>query len=836
MVRASLVMIGLVILSPISLVQAANGAALFDGSTWSIEAGMGFSGSDLPFTVEVTEVHGGEANITVHITASSLEGDVLFNQSTAIGLTASQILNFSSTITGLPYGFAEVRLEMFGDVGVNSSSLTTELVRVVQRLRPSNVTFGGASSLLVEGVLSNGTATGNTTLHDGDFFTLQFPLINNGDLPWIGDVDVWMGTSAITLYDGTIANISVNASASTVVDISPGFQLQEGLMLWEMNLTQTDGGSVIGRQMNGTIEILPPPLPRLAGELVVSLDGLTAGQAMNATLRIWNNGSASFEASIVCSSPMQEVFSQPITLGVGGSWNVTFPLIAQPMVITCSATGGRIDASSTFPVSLDINVPSAVFEPVGANSPSYSGGPWHKGDVVHANLLVRNIGEEPGRVRLVLVQNGSIATGDWISLNEGSAGEVRASSQVLVEGPFTLNWSLESEFGAFQGLTNATTSFVAHVQQSVAVSITEISLTPDGSYEVVYLLELDEGRERDVKVKLGYESGGSNVYLLEMPLTLQPGVSEHRFDLGKVNAEQAVLTVEAQDWLVGPGRLSTNRAIPSADRVHWVEFDPVTSPLRPVEGESVQVTLTFQRSGAGPDESGPVWLVDAYGTILAQAQSPSWANGEDTARLTMAVNWPKGSSVGLRVIWEVAETTVTSEIAYVSGEPVTQSTLEVPWSGILWGVAIGACIVLVLRLRLGHQGESPSRTSSGQSPSRVNRSSNEKREVTCPECQRRLRVPVTYSGSVGCPDCSSKFEVEPAGELSETQPTLTSPSPEEHHTDPEPTVVEAKDGKREIGCPSCEQTLRVPSSYLGSVRCPACTTIFKADEAAKWNE
>ena len=36
--------------------------------------------------------------------------------------------------------------------------------------------------------------------------------------------------------------------------------------------------------------------------------------------------------------------------------------------------------------------------------------------------------------------------------------------------------------------------------------------------------------------------------------------------------------------------------------------------------------------------------------------------------------------------------------------------------------------------------------------------------------------------------------------------------------------------KVEISCPDCSQSLRIPSSYEGSVRCPACTKIFKAHE------
>ena len=38
---------------------------------------------------------------------------------------------------------------------------------------------------------------------------------------------------------------------------------------------------------------------------------------------------------------------------------------------------------------------------------------------------------------------------------------------------------------------------------------------------------------------------------------------------------------------------------------------------------------------------------------------------------------------------------------------------------------------------------------------------------------------------------------------------------------------EINDGKTEVACPECSQTLRIPSSYSGSVRCPACKNIFR---------
>ena len=39
------------------------------------------------------------------------------------------------------------------------------------------------------------------------------------------------------------------------------------------------------------------------------------------------------------------------------------------------------------------------------------------------------------------------------------------------------------------------------------------------------------------------------------------------------------------------------------------------------------------------------------------------------------------------------------------------------------------------------------------------------------------------------------------------------------------------DGKVEIHCPECTQSLRIPEDYTGSVRCPACEEVFSAEQA-----
>jgi predicted Zn finger-like uncharacterized protein len=86
-------------------------------------------------------------------------------------------------------------------------------------------------------------------------------------------------------------------------------------------------------------------------------------------------------------------------------------------------------------------------------------------------------------------------------------------------------------------------------------------------------------------------------------------------------------------------------------------------------------------------------------------------------------------------------------------------------------------------------------------------------QVGCPECARQLRVPASYSGKVRCPDCSNRFDVT-SREESDNEDEIEE-------------IVEQE--KKEISCPDCAQSLRVPTDYSGSVRCPACKVVFGAN-------
>ena len=78
-------------------------------------------------------------------------------------------------------------------------------------------------------------------------------------------------------------------------------------------------------------------------------------------------------------------------------------------------------------------------------------------------------------------------------------------------------------------------------------------------------------------------------------------------------------------------------------------------------------------------------------------------------------------------------------------------------------------------------------------------------ERSCPACDRTLRIPGDYSGTVRCPDCSEKFEVE-SDHMSELDEELDA-------IDDSVEEEQPVEKKIEIACTQCSSKLRVPSNY-----------------------
>ena len=222
--------------------------------------------------------------------------------------------------------------------------------------------------------------------------------------------------------------------------------------------------------------------------------------------------------------------------------------------------------------------------------------------------------------------------------------------------------------------------------------------------------------------------------------------------------------------------------------------------------------------------SGELYLRDSDGLLLAQSTTDALQAGSSrNVDFTFVV--PYGNEMLLTAEWRYNGEVIEDEQSFlVKPKPVEEASFEIPFLAIGGGLATASCVILVLHIRRGASSEE--NTASQPSKSKEKKPQKEKKkaepvEKTCPACERTLRIPGDYSGTVRCPDCSEKFDVE-AEESIDIDEELEAIEEIDNST---PPVIEQK---VEISCPECSSKLRVPSTYNGSVRCPSCSNVFLA--------
>lgn len=834
--RVPLLIVALFLVALAPSAHAVAGAGVIDLNSFGLTDYDTFSSENYSFTLELHETDGGPADLDLNVTVTTLEGVILQTlPSQSVNLTSFEQRNVTVSLSSLDYGYSLIHLELSGEVGVETSTQSVNLSRTIQRLRPLSIGFGAAGTLLSQGIDSLGAPTGNLSVNDGDFIQLQLPVINQGDVNWSGSVDVHIengGQNESMVLQG----MSVEAMSSTYATVTSSFRLVEGSMNWSFSLNGTLGEDNGAHVQNGSLMIHPPPLPLLTTVLSSNSAEVNAGEDLIFELNVTNSGDVDFSGTIQCSSPSQILLTTTTEVSSGSFFIWQFNMTAKPVTVECILQEGRISVASTLPHEISIEIESASFASAGSTTPSLTGGPWHQGDALRANMLIRNVGDLEGRVRMVLMdQDGGLSnqpsTGDWVSLDSGEAGEVSASFIFLQPGEHSLHWSLESDDGSLAGVYGGNFTLPVNEQQSIGLDIDQLTWSQESGVGFEISFDLDEGKSRDVLVQLGYETAESTVYLYEYTRTLEQGTHTEAFTFGHITAEKIVLKVSSTDWDIGPGALTTTASVPAERTNYWIEINPVPAPILPVEGDSATLRLTLRQSGPISATTGEIILKDAYDEILATVDSPAWGASQ-TSALDVDLVWPKGSNVVIHAVWVVDGELVTVQESFVSGESTTEDSNSLPWGAVVWGIVSGTVIALALRLRMNREESATEVGDSTEPPSKSkpsdSRTNQEKVEVQCPKCDRRLRVPSDYSGSVGCPDCSNKFEVQGVAQHEREQESTDSTQADAAATPSKPQA--SKDGKIEISCPDCAQTLRIPSSYDGSVRCPACTKVFKAKD------
>jgi uncharacterized CHY-type Zn-finger protein len=724
----------------------------------------------------------------------------------------------------MPYGFSNLVVTMTGDTGTVDSNYVTEFNRTIQRLRPAQLSIEEITVIPVD---SSGNPTGNESIRDGDYAIISASVENLGDLQWSSDIEVMI--TGQDILESHMIGATFSATTTTITQFYSSSQFNETNLSSQFSVNVSISSPPPSQNelfQITTFEVGPPPLARIDMNLLHLNPDVNAGGVALWNLSIENNGDLDYNGTITCIFSGGEIeYSNSIDLSPTNNITIPISASARPGILSCQTDGQRIWDDSISPVYSTLSMTAAAFEAAGSSTPAALGGPWHKGDAATFSMLVRNHGDSDGMVQLRCEINGIVSLSEPLSLAIDAAGEVSVSIQMIATGQTQVNWSLVSSNGAIDSGLEGIINIPVSSQQSIVPQINTVEWSSAEGISFTWQVELDTGVEREIQLRLGYDSGGSEIYLYDSIITLYPGMTTGQYVIGHVDADKVAIRVNSVNWTLGPGASSATKLVPTERPVYSILMNPLSSPRDPTKGDEASITVGISNTGLVDGISGHLLLIDANGNLLAQSDTDILLAGEEK-EIILSIVWPSGSDVGLSVKWSIGQQIITSSQTYTSGVAVSSSSqsYDIPWIGIISGIAIAGVVILAMRLKnTSKESTSVSPQSKNQTPkakkqkstkSKATASSNDRKvQVGCPECARQLRVPSSYSGKVRCPDCSTRFDVTSRDE----------PRQEEEIEE----IVEQE--KKEIACPDCAQSLRVPTDYAGSVRCPACKVVFKAN-------
>ena len=772
--------------------------------------------------------------VNISFTMETISGVLMSSTIQNYSLSDGESIQVSHNFSEIPFGYVVILVSLSGDVASSSPTHVSSFQRTLQRLNPLDISVGQSDSIIIEGIDSVGQNTGNLSVNDGDYIQLQVPVMNDGDFDWSGFITVNI-TDSSGFENTTSQLFSVNAMQTSIYFFNSTIVMNEGLLSIHVWLNDSGDGDTSDESASYISSINPPPLPIISLLLEEVTTEIIAGDAMFWNLKVSNSGEVGFDGNISCEFDQFLIVNDSLILNSDSEVNISVSTSARPGQLSCEVFNDRISLSSQFETNLSLMVESAEFETAGGSVPAKLMGPWHEGDEVRLSILVRNHGSKSGNVKIVCEVAGITYAGDSIQLGVDEAGEIFVDVPMMDSGLQMLNWSLQSTDGSIDsGLFGDLNISVAE-RQTVEISIPRVSWDEQNGLSFDWGVNLSDGVQRDVRVRLGYIDSLQESYLVDTVMSLSPGLTQGTLDLGFIDADKVIVRANENNWVAGFGFTSLSVNTPQERAIYSISFDTQTTPNRPTAGDSANVKINLENSGMISGAQGTLILTTSSGVLIGERIIEPLGSQTTKIEQFNLQEWPDGDEVSLVATWEVSRQVLKADEIFISS--VTQTEEEssevtdfIP--GILGGIALAAAVILVVRIINSRQDQDSKPEK--KKPKSLDKSKAElsdvKIQIECPECSRQLRVPANYTGSVRCPDCNHNFDVEQEQEdieeeLEEFEVDAVEDTVEQQVEQEE--EQEINDGKTEVACPECSQTLRIPSSYSGSVRCPACKNIFR---------
>ena len=764
-----------------------------------------------PISLNITMIGVGgasSASVNWNVTLTDENGSIIDYDNGNVLVNDGSYSYVETTVGNAPLGYSNLSIAITGDVGTPGQGQYTNYSTIIQRLRPLEISVAEPT---INPVDEGGNPTGNFTVNDGDFAEIEVPIINSGDVPWNGSLN--LSLDSIKLGEQFV---NVSGDSTEIISFTTQ-QLTEGIHFVNVSLNGTQDSDSSDDTFQTTFIVGPPPLP----EIQLSLERITQpepGNEMDWVLHANNTGESNFSGTLLCNIDGVEFFSNQVNISTGGYSNYTISMNSKPGQVTCTTSGAR--TSSTMNATDSVEMISAIFVGAGHSTPSILGGPWHAGDDITLSLLLQNEGDAFGTAHLEFEIGGVVQDGPTILLDSGKAGEVSHSFSVASSGDKLVNWSVVSEDGVVDANLSGSISIPVLDSQVIVFEIESVEVEDEGVV-ISWSAELSEGKDRLVNLKFGsIQDGLKSDAIIEERLLL-PGITYGDVNIGFQDGQEVYIDLSEIEWTIGFSSFTDDEAqMPSFEINPQITVNPNTQPRVPSVGSKVTVYYTLTNIATGSVPQGQIVVTDASGEILGTDTSPEVTSG--SIDHSTVVNWPEGENIKISVTWYVGGKSVSDDVLVKSEKVDSEDEgVEIPWGGILGGLALGMVGIFAVRIK-----NSPPREKKEKTPksTKSSTSKEEKIEVACPTCDRRLRVPNTYTGAVRCPECETKFDVEAKVE----EPILEKKQQQEEKPTPSHDLFSSSDNDI-LGCPKCTRKLKVPyAKRPAKARCPACSTIFEA--------
>ena len=750
-------------------VSASGGGLLLTGDTFTVQGDQEVGSGDVNISVDVY-AHGSDSNGFLQMTFTAQDNTPLASENRTIDLLDGEFENHQFNISSVPVGVHSLTVQLWGDVGVNFENNVSLITVFVQKFSPANLVIESSSAWEIHSV-DGGTLqeSGNLTLRDGDHAWVLAIVQNTGDVDWLGNATLRMDGAPQSTYFTTVLGQS-----STIVNFSIG-PLNESSI--NLDLEFSNNASTILSDVL-LVEVGPPPLSRP----MLSIHGPTSnselGESVNWTVQLNNSGESIWQGVLHCEFPDGVVLlNMSTSLQQDEDLETNLTLTVRPGTFTCFANSqDRVHNDSITTQSYVYDMAAGHIMRAGSDGLTVTGGPFHVGDSIPLAILVHNGGDFAGSASLE-VRESSFGSGEadgaWTQLDTrtlevGSSLELSALYLSTISGNRLIEWRIVSSNSLVSEDCSGDISLDVQPSQSLDVELDSYQWTLANGLDVVFTTMLSAGESRPVLLEVGTSGASGELTQISIEVELTPGQRTLTYNLGHPSSS-SFAWVKATPISWSSSALAEDQlSLTRPNPQLAVSIDSV-SPSTPVPGEPATVTYTLSNNGGGSSLEGNLILVDTKhdGEVLWVETAPLLESGTSVSDTIYLETWPDDALVDLSLIWETSDSKNTGFMSFKSQSlESSESGNTVDWIAIVYGALAGLLIGLVTRTVM--------RARAGE-----------------PLLSRRER----------------------GGRADKPKKTKSK-------------VVEEK---VEVACPACDQRLRVPSTYSGTARCPACAQTFPVE-------